>query len=194
MGLMRNIDPALLAAMSAPVWHPVLLVELDWPTGWLRMHSCTGDIEWRGVAWKGVGEFGEVAAPGEAVGLSARPLQMSLYGLPDAVLDQAHAPIRNRPAALFVGAVDEAGGATLIGEPYPLVVGYSDALRFTMRRQGGQTQHGLQLDVGVGPSARAQAAVMHSAEDQAAKFPGDTAGRWLIDARRRLDAMTWPET
>lgn len=193
MGLTRDIDPALLAAMSSPVWHPIMLVDLDWPAGRLRMHSGLGWIEHDGAQWAGVGRFGQVSAPGEGAGLAASPVVLTLFGLPDDVLEMASSPIRDRDGDIWIGATTTAGGADLIGTPYRIITGYMDALRYTLRRDGGALEHGLQVDVGVGPSARAAATVLHSAEDQAAKYPGDTAGRHLINVQSRVETMTWPE-
>ena len=197
--MVRDIDPALLAAMSAPVWHPILLLDLDWPGGRLRLHSSVGPITWAGYEWGGVGGFGQVTPPGEAFGMAASPITLTLFGLPPDVIDKITAPsfeaqARNKRGAAFVGATTEAGGNVLIGDPYRIATGYVDAVRYTLRRQGEERQHGVQVSLGVGPSARATGTVVHSAEDQAAAFPGDTAGRWLIDAARRVEAMTWPES
>ena len=68
-----------------------------------------------------------------------------------------------------------------------------DALRYAVTRQDEKLEHGLRLDLGVGPSARSAATVLHSAEDQSVKFPGDTAGRHLIEIEKRVQVMTWPE-
>ena len=197
--MVRDIDAALLAAMAAPVWYPVMLLDLDWPAGRIRAHSGTGTIAFGGDDYLGVGRFGAVTPPGEAFGLAAQPIEMTLFGLPPDVLEEISGPAfrsaaRNRRGTVYIGATTEPGGNVLIGQPYNLSTGYVDVVRYTLRRQGEERQHGVQVSLGVGPSARAAAVVVHSAEDQQARFPADTAGRWLVDARKRLEVMTWPET
>lgn len=198
MGLRRGVDAALLAAMSGSVWHPLMLVDIDWPGMRLRLHSGTGWLIFDGQTWAGVGRFGAVALPGEGSGIGAQPMTMTLLGLPQEALAMGAQRIRGRRGDVYVGAMagpPRGDGATaLLGTPYRLFSGYMDALRYTVQRQGEQTLHGLQLELGAGPSARSAAAVNHSAEDQTAKHPADSAGRWLIDAQRRVEAMTWPES
>jgi hypothetical protein len=193
MGLTRGLDPALLAEMSKDVWHPAILVEIDLVDGLLRLHSGLGVLTWNGVDWIGAGRFGTIDAPGEGAGLAASRIVLGLVGLPPEALTFGASVERNRNGAIWIGATTEAGGSTLVGEPHNLLSGYIDATRYTVRRNNRGTEHGIQLDLGVGPSARAAAAVFHSAEDQAERAPGDTAGRWLIDASRRTETITWPE-
>jgi hypothetical protein len=191
--LRRDIDDALLDEMSRPVWYPILLVYLDWPTGPIRVHSGTGALLWAGYNWAGVGRFGAIGVPGEVPGLQAEVISLGLVGLPEEVLELASAPIRNRRGAIFIGATTAAGNNVLVGEPYLLASGYMDALRYTIQRDGSDLVHGLHLDLGVGPSARAAATVHHSAEDQRSHYPNDTAGRHLIESEKRIAVMKWPE-
>jgi hypothetical protein len=195
--MVRDIDPALLAAMAAPVWYPVMLLDLDWPLGRIRAHSGTGTITFGGDEYLGVGRFGAVTPPGEAFGMAAQPIDVALFGLPPEVLDEITAPTfnpRNRRGTSYIAASTEPGGNVLIGTPYPKATGYVDAVRYTLRRQGEERQHGVQVSLGVGPSARAAAVLVHSAEDQQSRHPADTAGRWLVNARRRVEVMTWPQS
>lgn len=196
--MVRGIDPALLAAMSAPVWHPVIMLDLDWPTGRIRAHSGTGTIAHGGHDYRGVGKFGSITSPGEIFGLGSSPIEMTLLGLPEDVVETLTAPTfqaaaRNRRGTVYIAASTEPGGATLIGAPYATATGYVDVVRYTIQREGDDRRlHGVQVSLAVGPSARASAVLVHSAEDQQARFPADTAGRWAINAARRISVMTWP--
>jgi hypothetical protein len=194
MALTRGLDPAFAAALRSDVFHPVTLVDLDWPAGRIRAHSGAGVIVWGGHDWMGVGDFGSITTPAETTGAAANRATLTLVGLPADVLGEALGTARNRPATIYAGATTSAGGAVLVGAPVDVFAGYVDATRFVLEREGAGVTHGVQVDLGSGPSARAAATVHHSAEDQAAKFPGDTAGRWLINSERRQAAMRWPET
>lgn len=193
MGLRRDIDPALVAAISRSVWYPILFVHLDWPGSAIRAHSGVGSITFDGHVWSGVGRLGSISSETESVGLTAASVTLEMTGLPPEVLEEAQQPIRNHPGEIYIGATTEAAGNVLIGQPYLFVSGYMDALRCTVRRENGDVEHGVQIDLGVGPSARAVAAVLHSAEDQGAKYPGDTAGRHLIEVEARTQVLRWPE-
>ena len=62
----RGLTPAQVAQFGG-VFHPVVLVWIDWPSGAVRAHSGRGPISWGGYTWDGVGGFGEVSVPAEAL-------------------------------------------------------------------------------------------------------------------------------
>lgn len=192
MGLKRPVHPDTLAALHG-VFHPVVMVYLDWPGGAVRAHSGVGTITWGGHSWFGVGKFGEVEIPGEAPGLAASNVSLSLLGVPPAIWDTLSTPIRNRPGALWAALATKPGGNVLVGSPISLFNGHMDAMRYRLRREDGGVSHVVQVDLGSGPGARSAAAVLHSYEDQIAKFPGDTAGRHLINIEAHVENEPWPK-
>lgn len=179
MVLTRGVDPSTLTAMSAPVWFPVVLVWLDWPDGMRRLHSASGTLTLDGADYLGVGAFGAVNVPGEGLGLAAATATLTLTGLPQEALGDGPPAIRNRQGAIMLGALSEAGKGSLAGAPVEVFAGYMDALRFSYAREGEGFTSSLQLDLGSGPSARQAAAILHSAEDQSRRHPGDTIMRHL---------------
>lgn len=192
MGLKRAVHEDTLAALNG-IFHPVLMVYLDWPGGAVRAHSGAGTITWDGHNWLGVGQFGEVEIPGEAPGLAASNVSLSLLGVPPDIWDTLEAPIRNRPGRLWVALTTQPGGNVLVGEPIDLFIGHMDAMRYRLRREDGGVSHAVQIDLGSGPGARSSSAVLHSLEDQADKFPGDTAGRHLINVEAHAENEPWPK-
>lgn len=191
MGLTRDIHPDTLAALGG-VFHPILMVYLDWPGGAMRAHSGVGPITWGGNIYAGVGAFGGVEIPGESMGLAASRLSLSLLGVPPDIWDKLEAPIRNRPGKIWEGLTTKPGGNVVIGEPIELFVGVMDAMRYRLRKDGGDLIHAVQLDLRSGPPARAKANLFHSYESQIAEFPGDTAGRLFINAEAEAENITWP--
>lgn len=189
MELKRAIDPALLAEMSGPFWRPVVLVDLDWPSGRRRLHSATGPLVVDGAEYLGVGAFGAVSIPGEGVGLAAQSATLTLYGLTQDALTEAARPIRNRAGTIMLGATTAPGAGALVGQPMTVFAGYMDALRYAVAFGDGDMTHALQLDLGSGPSARQAAAVLHSLEDDARRAPGDTLMRQLTRISDRLAAI-----
>lgn len=179
MALTRGVASATLAEMARPIWFPVVMVHLDWPGGARRLHSATGTLTHDGAEWLGVGAFGQVSIPGEGLGLAAASATLTLHGLPQTALDDAQAVIRNRRGQVLLGALSEAGKGALAGAPVTLFDGYMDALRYRYAMEGDAYVSSLQLDLGSGPSARQAAAILHSAEDQAIRQPGDTIMRHL---------------
>ena len=196
MGLKRAIHPATKAALQG-VFYPVVMLHLDWPGGHVYTHSGAGTITWDGHNWLGVGKFGSIEVPGEAPGLAASQATLSLVGAPDALLDLLDAPIRNRPGQIYVALTTQPGGNVLIGDPISLFTGYMDAMRYRLMSDEGDdgrvvVDHVVQVDLGSGPGARSSAAVLHSYEDQIEKFPGDTAGRFLINIEAEVENQRWP--
>lgn len=197
MGLTRTIHADTKAALQR-VFYPIVMVHLDWPGGHVYAHSGAGTITWDGQSWLGVGKFGNIEVPGEAPGLAASQATLSLIGAPDALFDLLDAPIRNRPGEIYIALTTRPGGNILIGSPISLFSGYMDAMRYRLMSGEGDDgrtvlDHVVQIDLGSGPGARSASAVLHSYEDQIAKYPGDTAGRFLINIEAETETMTWPK-
>jgi hypothetical protein len=192
--LTRGIAPEMLAALKGH-FHPVLLVFVDWPDDPVFAHSGRGVIAWDAADWHGVGQFGSIDLPQEATGMMAQRATLTISGVSDDdINDIETATARNRACRILVGCVTEPSGTVLIGEPVELWAGYVDAARLRIEAEGGDMVNAVRVEIGVGPSARARASVYHSAEDQASRFPGDTAGRHLIRIEAVTEAATWPET
>ncbi|MEC9433868.1 MAG: hypothetical protein VYD87_13275 [Pseudomonadota bacterium] len=173
--------------------HPVVAVHLDWPGGAVRVHSNAGTLSWGGESWTGVGRFGSVSVPDEGGGLASQSAQLRLIGASDALDDYLDDPIRGRAAWIGWGLVTTRGGATLIGELNEMFAGYMDAMRDVVQAADGGLVRGVLLQAVGGPSQRARAQIHHTAEDQERAFPGDTAGRLVINAEAEGSKTTWPE-
>lgn len=191
--LKRDIHPDTLAALAGTVLHPVILVYLDWPDGEVRVHSNVGPLEWDGHTWLGVGSFGAIQMPEEATGLGSDPTELRLVGAPDELDARLEDPIRDRDGVVLFGLVTERAGTTLIGEPFEIFSGYMDALRDVVEVNEDEARRDIVISVAPGPSQRDFAEVFHTAEDQARRFPDDTAGRLTINAEAERDKLTWPQ-
>lgn len=192
MGLTRGIGAELLEEMSKRSWYPIVRVYLDWPGGVVRVHSGIGTIVVGETTWQGVGGTGRLEIPGEGINGVATRASLTLFGEPATLLTQADAQIRGRSGAIDLGAVTEPAGNVLVGTPVEMFAGFMDALRFTVSGADNVIEHALQLDLGTGPSMRQMASILHSNEDQSLRFPGDTAGRHLINIEARVSTLRWP--
>jgi hypothetical protein len=193
VALKRNIHPATLAAMARTPIYPVVMVYLDWPTGPVRVHSNVGTITYDGHDWTGVGNFAGLQMPGEETGLISQPAQLRLIGAPDELDQYLDDPIRDRDGEILFGLVTDRAGNTLIGDPFSIFIGYMDAMRETVASEDGTLRRDLLIDVAGGPSQRAFTELYHTYEDQKREFPGDTAGRLVINAEAEREKLTWPE-
>lgn len=192
--LSRGIGSTLLTEVAKPVFHPVVLVNLDWPSGEVWAHSNRGTITWDGQDWDGVGNFASFAVPEETLGLVAGQSIITMIGTLEDVLDANDEEVKNRRAAIYCGAVTVAGGNVLIGTPFKAFGGYMDGTLFRLDvDETGKQIYALQLKLGSGQGARLGASITHSFEDQQAAFPSDTAGRHTQFAVPGLRSLTWPE-
>lgn len=201
MALTRGCSPDLIAALSG-VFEPTLLIYADWPDGAVRIHSGQGDLSWNGETWTGAGytvggekvNLVEFQAPEEATGLATGDAAVRVAATLETVLSERGKVIRNREVAVYFGITTEPAGNELAAEPVLLFTGYFDERNFTFSRDGEDFSHDMNLGLGIGPSARSAASITHNAEDQQAKYPGDTAGRQVINAIKNANnPPVWPE-
>ncbi|AGT07909.1 hypothetical protein [Paracoccus aminophilus] len=195
MDLTRNTPPALLAALSGPFFYPVVLVDVDWPGSRIRAHSNAGPITWDSRTFQGVGKFGNVDVPGEAMAGIPEDFRMSLTcDLPE-LATYADTVIRGRAGSVYLGATASRGGSDLIGA-VEIASGTCDglALRSEVEGDDGQTVilYTLTVTFSTGPSYRSMAAIAHSHEDQIRSYPHDTAGEHLILAQANAEKTLWP--
>lgn len=185
MALTRGVDPALIAAMTGH-FHPVLLTEADAPSGILRAHSNRGVLVYGGYDWAGFAPYAMWDFPDEAGGLTTTEASVHLALSVEGMLALRGENMRNRTVRVLLGAVTEAGGNVLVAPPIEIFAGYFDSRSVSVARDGSDNlQHDMALGVGVGPSARAGASIEHGAEDQARAYPGDTAGRQVINTLKQ---------
>ncbi|WP_422073859.1 hypothetical protein [Tranquillimonas rosea] len=203
MALTRGCSPELLAALAEPPVHPCLLIEADWPDGVVRVHTGQYPMTWDGKTWMGSGyvvdsdervNLVDFAAPAEGEGMTADGGTIRIAATLETILSERGKVIRNRQISVWFGVTTWNYGNVLAADPVLLFTGYFDERNFELAREDNDFSHDLTLGLGLGPPPRANASVTHSAEDQKAAYPGDTAGRHLIHAeKRRVNPPVWPE-
>lgn len=193
MELRRNLSTGMSTALGGH-FHPTLLCYLDWPGGAVRVHSGVGVVSWDGHSWYGAGDLGRADIPNEQRGLTATEAQVMLMGLPPTIYDQIDDAIRGHQGVFYFGATTERAGNILVGDPTELFSGAMDSMSFPVRLEDEELVHSIKVGIRAGVAARGAAYIVHSAEDQAAAYPSDTAGRHLINNRANLEKVTWPET
>ena len=102
MDIKRGVGAAMLAEIAAASFNPVIMVYLDWPGGAVRAYSSVGPITWGGYTWSGVGSFGTVDVPAEAMSGLPADFSLSLISEIAGLADYADAQIRQRPGAIFL--------------------------------------------------------------------------------------------
>jgi hypothetical protein len=77
----RTVTPAVDAALSAGHVPLVVLVEMDFPSQFLRLNNSAVNINWNGYDWLGVGRLGSIDPVKEGADLQARGLAMRISGI-----------------------------------------------------------------------------------------------------------------
>jgi hypothetical protein len=79
-GLTAGIDSAVEAG-NVPA---IVLVEMDFPSGFLRVNNSAVTFPWNGYNWLGLGNLGGIDAIKEGASLESRGLAFRLSGVPPA--------------------------------------------------------------------------------------------------------------
>lgn len=76
-------------ANEQPHIEEVLFVEMDLPSGWIRVHTRIGNIVWGGNTYQGIGHFGQVGDIDEDAMLRPSGVQLTLTGVDSSVITAA---------------------------------------------------------------------------------------------------------
>ena len=126
----REITSAAQGASQAEVARPVLLAELDFPSGFLRVNSTDRGIffDSQGASplneFFGVGHLGSIGTLGETSSLQARGVELALSGIPAAHISAAFESAQGRPGRIWIGFLDDS--YALIVEPVLVFSGLID--------------------------------------------------------------------
>ena len=85
----RSLTPATTNALAASQVRAVVFVEMDFPSGFLRVNNSAQNIDWGGYTWLGVGRLGSIDPIGEGITLEARGLSFSISGVDPANISVA---------------------------------------------------------------------------------------------------------
>jgi hypothetical protein len=116
--------------------------DLDFASGHVRAHDGIGSISWGGDSYDGLGKFGGIEVADESIDLIARPLKLTLSGVPEAslpaplvatALDEVY---QGRSAILYLGLWNDTTGA-LIDTPEILWEGFMDHMIVTLAEGSG---------------------------------------------------------
>ncbi len=126
----REITSAAQGASQAQVARPVLLAELDFPSGFVRVNSTDRGIffDSQGASplneFLGVGRLGSISTMGETSDLQARGVELTLSGIPSAHVSAAFESAQGRPGRIWIGFLDDS--YALVVEPVLVFSGLID--------------------------------------------------------------------
>lgn len=86
----------------------ILMTELDFASGVLRLHSGVGDALYQGQVYKGTGVLGKVGMVQQSGQVQPYRLRLTLSGIPQALASVALTEhYQNRPGRLYLAALDD---------------------------------------------------------------------------------------
>jgi hypothetical protein len=170
----RNLDSTLLAALTAGVVHPALLVQLTFRTGTHYIWTGIGPLVSNGQTFTGVGSLGNMGAISEGTSVQADGTTLSLSGIDPVLYAECMTDIQlGAPAKIWLTVLNQ---GVMVGAPYLLFSGLVDKPSVTT----GSTSITVSLALEnrlinlQRPSAR-----RYTAADQHIKYPDDTAFNWV---------------
>jgi hypothetical protein len=125
----RGLSAANETAIDSDVVAPILFAELNFESGYVRVHSALGSITWGGYEWLGVGTFGTISAVDEQAELAATTISYTLTGVPNTLLSVAlNDSYQGRSAKLYAGFLSRTT-YQLVGDPHLMHMGKMDVAR-----------------------------------------------------------------
>lgn len=126
----RDIEPALVTEIEAPVLRPVLLSEFLFDGGDVRFWNGLGDLSALGNIYTGSGNLLSVSEYEETQDLQAQGFTFTLTGMPSSIISIAlQEDYQGRETNLFIGALDTDG--ILVSDPYRILSGFMDVMEIT---------------------------------------------------------------
>lgn len=123
----RDMSADMSAELSAKLLRPLIFVELQFRSATTRNFNGLGTVHWNGQDWLGFGEFLAITESEENTDGTASRAVLSLSGIDPAYVALAYSDeYRNRPARVWIGAVDAAGA--IVADPVPFIFGLMDSI------------------------------------------------------------------
>jgi hypothetical protein len=114
--------------LAQPQLAPILFVELDFASGFIRMWSGVGPITWSGQTWTGGGQLLEVSSVEETKAVEATAASITLSGVPSELVSVAYGDFsQGRPVRIWLGLLNVTTGAVL-ADPVQIFAGRMDTI------------------------------------------------------------------
>lgn len=166
---MRTLTPAVVAALTAANATPILAAELDFASGFLRVHTGTGTLTIAGNAYTGIGTLGQVDTVEESTELQAYGLKLSLSGIPNTLIGTALTEhYQGRACRVYVGALD--AQHVLIADPVLVFAGRMDNMQIVLGTESATITLNAENRLVDWDRVRIR---RYNDADQQAEYPGD---------------------
>lgn len=124
----RTIAAPTQSELASAQLAPVLFVELDFDSGYIRMWGGVGPITWDSKIWTGGGELLEISSIDETQAVEATAASITLSGVPSTLVAIAYADFsQGRPVRIWLGVLNTTSGAVL-ADPVQIFAGRMDTI------------------------------------------------------------------
>jgi hypothetical protein len=90
----RNLTPAMITALTAPVVRMALLASLQFADNLVNVWTGLGPTTWNSMTFQGVGSLGDISAMSEDSDVSAKNVTISLSGIPSRMMNEVLYEVR----------------------------------------------------------------------------------------------------
>lgn len=190
---MRNISADMIAEYSSGSVNPILMAELFFDSGTLRMWTGFGVLTYNGDDYFGGGNFIGISSVEETQDLEAKGIVATLNGIPTSLINIALAErSRGRPFRLYLASVttrryvateDDPGAILLedgdgyillenqlVDSPYRIFSGLMDVMEITDNGEDANIRLSVENALIIGRRAKVR---RYTSEDQKKRFPND---------------------
>lgn len=123
----RDLSTAYATAVDESTLRLAYIVLMSFDSGDVQLWSGSGNLSWNSLTWTGTGTFGGISAIEEARGVEAPGVQLSLSGIPSAMLALALTDVyQGRPVKVWQALFDASN--VLIADPALVFSGYMDTM------------------------------------------------------------------
>lgn len=176
----RDATAGVLTSFEQPVLRPIIFVELDYPSGFVRVNSADRTFSFDSgsgvVDFLGVGQLGSISAVGETTELQASKMSFTLTGIPQSSISAAFEKAQGRRAKMWLGSLDSS--YAIIADPVLLFVGLIDNSTIDIGVIGTVTVNVNNRFI----EWQREKIRRYTDADQQAEFPGDKFFQYIVQA------------
>ncbi len=166
---MRTLTTAVANALAAENVTPVLFAEMDFASGFLRVHSAVGSYTVEGNTYTGVGTLGQVETVEESGELQAYGLRLGLSGVPNTLIGTALTEdYQGRALRVLIGVLD--ASHALVASPVVVFAGRMDNMQITLGPEAASISLNAENRLIDWDRPRVR---RYNNADQQAEYPGD---------------------
>ena len=126
----RSLTGAMATALAGSGIAPVMFIELNFASGYVRVTNLGFDIQWNGYTWLGAGYVGSIDAIVETEEVRSNGITFTLSGIPLALIETALGEqYQERSANVWFGAVS---AGALVADPVLVFPGKMDTMNVVL--------------------------------------------------------------